>query len=194
MFDVNAPIRTPQWCNVLDELPPTSHVLALPATHASSTVPLGWTGSDAGSGITRYSVFVSTNGGPYTIFATTPTQSATFTGAIGNTYAFYTTATDELGNVEAPPATPDAVTRLEAATPPGLSIRLNASAYSPGQIMTVTGVLTSIDPPAKVDAYVVVQLPTGQDLSLQLNGALVPGIVPIARNFVPFDFEGLLVQ
>jgi hypothetical protein len=43
------------------------------------------------------------------------------------------------------------------------------------------------------DAYVVVRLPDGSLLSLQLTGAL-PGIVPIARNFVPIVFTGELLR
>ena len=31
-------------------------------------------------------------------------------------------------------------------------------------------------------------------MSLQLGGALVPGVVPIARGIVPFDFAGTLAR
>ena len=60
--------------------------------------------------------------------------------------------------------------------------------------MTLTGILSAGNVPGAVDAYVVLQLPSGQFLSLQLGGALVPGLVPIARRITPVDFQGTLAQ
>ena len=59
--------------------------------------------------------------------------------------------------------------------------------------MTVTAKLSPGSPSEPVDGYVVVQLPTGQFLSLQLGGSIVPGIVPIARGIVPLAYEAALV-
>jgi hypothetical protein len=75
-----------------------------------------------------------------------------------------------------------------------LSVSLNATSYTAGQVMTLSATLTPLATPATVDAYVVVQLPTGQFFSVQLDGALVPGIVPIARGIVPFSYSGTLAQ
>jgi hypothetical protein len=47
---------------------------------------------------------------------------------------------------------------------------------------------------APVDAYVVVRLPNGQFMSAQLNGPLVPGQVPIAKNLVPVALQQQVVQ
>lgn len=60
-------------------------------------------------------MYVSTDGGPPEkwLDATIDT-SATFTGAAGHTYAFFTVATDDVGNVEAASATADAETTLVA--------------------------------------------------------------------------------
>lgn len=76
---------------------------------------------------------------------------------------------------------------------PGLAVDLNASTFSAGQEMTVAAALTPLGTSAPVDAYIVVRLPTGQFLSLQLGGGLVPGIVPIARGLVPFALEAALL-
>jgi N-acetylneuraminic acid mutarotase len=76
----------------------------------------------------------------------------------------------------------------------GLLVSLNGAAFGPGQTMTVTGRLTPGTIPSPVDAYIVVQLPTGQYLSLQLGGGLVQGIVPIARAFVPFAYDSALAS
>ena len=43
------------------------------------------------------------------------------------------------------------------------------------------------------DAYVVLQLPGGQVMSWT-GSALVPGLAPLARGFIPVDFDGLLLQ
>ena len=67
---------------------------------------MSWSGSDdaGGSGIATYDVFVSTDGGPFTPFLTgTTATSATFTGAPGHTYGFYSVATDNVGNRQATP-------------------------------------------------------------------------------------------
>ena len=87
------------------------------------------------------------------------------------------------------------LTRLDAQTSQeGLTVAVNGRTFSAGRTMVVTAKLTPLAIPQAVDAYVVVQLPTGQYLSLQLGGSLVPGIVPIARGFVPFSYEAPLVQ
>ena len=58
IFDVNPPINTPQWLNTLKR-EPTSHVLSLAATQTSPNFQIQWAGTDAGSGINDYTIFVS---------------------------------------------------------------------------------------------------------------------------------------
>ena len=71
-----------------------------------------------GSGIAFYNVYVSDNGGPYTPFLTdTTATSATFTGTIGDTYGFYSVATDNVGNVQPTPGAAQATTKLVPALP-----------------------------------------------------------------------------
>ncbi|MEP7116643.1 MAG: fibronectin type III domain-containing protein [Acidobacteriota bacterium] len=78
------------------------------------------------------------------------------------------------------------------ATAPPVTITLNAATFRPSDTMVAT-VHARPDSVTPVDVYVVVQ---GQNvlLSLQLDGRLVAGVVPIARNIVlpsidaPFSF------
>jgi hypothetical protein len=81
-----------------------------------------------------------------------------------------------------------------AGAPPGLSMALNQPAFGPGQTLVLTATLRPGIAPALVDAYVVVELPDGSLLSLQLGGGLVPGIVPLARGFQPFPGTGELLH
>jgi hypothetical protein len=104
VFDNNAPLDTASIFNTIDAGPPTSSMNPLPGVTTTATFPVSWSGSDdaGGSGIANYDIFVSTDGGPFTIFLQgTTLTSATFVGAFGHTYAFYSVATDNVGNRQA---------------------------------------------------------------------------------------------
>ncbi len=65
---------------------------------------VSWSGSDNGSGIASYDIFVSTDGGQFVLWKDNITDtSATYTGEVGRKYAFYSVATDNLGLTEAAP-------------------------------------------------------------------------------------------
>jgi uncharacterized repeat protein (TIGR01451 family) len=110
VFDTQGPINTAAIANTLDVDPPTSEVAALPAQTDDTTFEVDWSGEDnaQGPGIASYTIYVSEDGGPATVWqsATTATN-ALFTGALGHTYAFYSTATDYAGITEAMHTTPD---------------------------------------------------------------------------------------
>lgn len=79
----------------------------------SNTFKLSWSGSDTGSGIRDYALYVSENSGPATIFlSNTSTITTTFTGTPGKNYAFYSVAQDQTGNVENIPDEPDTRTLI----------------------------------------------------------------------------------
>jgi hypothetical protein len=93
--------------------------------------------------------------------------------------------------------------RLESAAscpsaPPFLGVAPNRATYPAGSTLFLTTLLRAGGIPQPVDAYIVVQLPSGQFLSLQFGGRLVPGIVPLARGFVPFNtisqYQNLLIS
>lgn len=111
VFDTNDPIDTPEWLNTLDTISPTSQVLALPPAQDSTSFDVQWSGSETGSGVSSYSIWVSADGRPYAqwLVGTTDT-SGTFAGRAGVTYRFASTARDSAGNLEALPPEPDATT------------------------------------------------------------------------------------
>jgi uncharacterized protein YkwD len=114
-FDGNAPVNTDIVSNTIDAGAPISSVQALPA-FSPATFTVSWSGQDdaGGSGIARYTIYVSDNGGPFTPFLTgTAQSSATFTGTVGHSYGFYSVATDNVGNVQ-PTPTAQATTKAVA--------------------------------------------------------------------------------
>jgi hypothetical protein len=74
-----------------------------------------------------------------------------------------------------------------------LTTALNAHSFRAGDRMVVTATLTPGSAPPPVDAYIVVRLPDGRYLSWTGAG-LVPGLVPIVRNFTPVAYQGDIVQ
>jgi 6-phosphogluconolactonase (cycloisomerase 2 family) len=129
VFDVNPPINTPTWTNTIDNTPPASHVIVLPAFENSLAFPIQWTGSDVGAGVQDFTIYASDDGGPFVPFQTnTIATSATFTGQAGHTYAFYSIARDLVGNVETAKTVADATTQLILDTTPPVT----TAAASPG--------------------------------------------------------------
>jgi hypothetical protein len=108
-----APLDTPEWINTIDITKPESHVLTLSPTQNSASFPVQWQGTDQHSGPGSYSIYVSDNGGSYVEWLSNTTKtSATFTGANGHSYAFYSIARDNAGNLEDAPSSPDTTTTV----------------------------------------------------------------------------------
>jgi hypothetical protein len=93
---------------------------------------VNWSGTDVGAGIASYTISVSTNGGPWGVWLdATNSTSSVFVGQNGKTYGFFSTARDQVGNVEAPPVAADATTTISL--PGDLSLAITASLQSGGQ-------------------------------------------------------------
>lgn len=117
IFDINPPIDTPPIANTIDAHNPSSQVEALPAEAETASFSVHWSGEDAlgGSGIASYSIYVSTNDGPYVSWLKdTELTSAPFVGAPGWSYRFYSVARDNAGNTEVAPSTFDASTTVSS--------------------------------------------------------------------------------
>ncbi|NTU54250.1 MAG: hypothetical protein HGA97_11270, partial [Chlorobiaceae bacterium] len=119
VFTTQEPIDTPAISNTLDTALPVSQVDPLTGlsevTVDSAQFLVQWSGNDVGSAIASYSVYVSDNGGGYTAWLENSTQTeANYAGEQGHTYAFYTRAADNAGNVEAAPSFADLVVHVDA--------------------------------------------------------------------------------
>ena len=109
----NVSKRSPEVGTLVDLTPPTSMVAPLPKQEKMATFTVYWSGSDRAhsSGVASYTVYVSDNGGVFKPWVTGTTKTSTkFIGQAGHTYAFYSVATDNAGNVQPTPSQDQATT------------------------------------------------------------------------------------
>ncbi|MBV6505562.1 MAG: hypothetical protein ILNGONEN_01125 [Syntrophorhabdaceae bacterium] len=119
VFDINAPVETPEIFNTIDAGIPNSRVAALPSTIDSTTFTLSWSGMDdpTGSRIRDFTLYVSADQKPFEPFEQAITDtSLVFSGDFGGTYRFFTIVRDNAGNVEALKTTPEATVTLNPTT------------------------------------------------------------------------------
>ncbi len=185
------------WLNTIDAGPPTSQMLLLPTVTLVTETLIQWSGQDdpGGSGVAGYDVYMKDNVGPWLLWQTNTTNvSASLHGVSGHTYAFYSVARDWLGNTEAAPAIPDAVTTFEL---PELAVlfRYAPSAIQQGNPFTcwltitnqglreATGVLLTNALPA---GWVLQSLSVSQGSGTVTNGLLLAdlGVIPANSSAV----------
>jgi hypothetical protein len=113
VFDGQAPMSTQTWLNTIDNTPPKSQVTALPTTESAANFNVQWSGTDQGSGIQYYTIYVSDNGGPFVAFqSNTAATSASFSGRANDSYGFYSIAQDLAGNIEGAKTAAEATTQV----------------------------------------------------------------------------------
>ena len=152
VFDRNASISTNKVTNTIDSIYPTSAVDPLPATTTTASFTVSWSGTDpGGAGIASYDIYSSTDSGKYTTWkAATSATSATFTGALGHTYSFYSMATDNVGHRQQAAGTVQTTTTAAPAvtpvitwtTPPAITYGTAPSATQLDATTNVAGTFT----------------------------------------------------
>ena len=120
VFDTNPPIPTDEDAaaplNTIDAEAPVSTVSALPTSTDSPDFTVSWSGTDSGSGISSYDIYVSVDDAPFTLWLDSTTETnAIYQGQAGSQYAFYSIARDNVGQLQALPTTAQAVTTVEDA-------------------------------------------------------------------------------
>ena len=107
VFDLNPPIFTEPWINTLDQDLPESRAEASLAN--DTTISLSWSGTDEGSGLAHYTVYMSVDDSAYVpLFWQTTQTAGQIIGARGHTYRFYSIAADNVNNMEDAPNMRDA--------------------------------------------------------------------------------------
>ncbi len=85
---------------LVDSTSPTVAIDRPAASQSATTIPVGWSATDAGSGVAAYDVDVAVDGGPYIPWLPDTTlTSASYTGVDGHSYSFRARASDLLGNI-----------------------------------------------------------------------------------------------
>jgi tRNA G18 (ribose-2'-O)-methylase SpoU len=110
VFDNNPALLTPKIHNLIDAVAPTSGIRPLPSLLDSVNIPITKFGEDdsAASGFAAWDLYVSENGGPYTLHAQGITDSVTtYRGNYGHEYRFYTLGLDNVSNKEDTKTTAD---------------------------------------------------------------------------------------
>ncbi|HEX8329620.1 MAG TPA: CARDB domain-containing protein [Hymenobacter sp.] len=111
-FDFNDVILTNRTLNLVDAGAPSSAVASPISSSANLVYQIGvGTQDDAGgSGVRHYDLYLSKDGVNYEPFLTGQTEpSVAFTAQAGQAYYFYSLATDNVGNQEAPKTRHEAV-------------------------------------------------------------------------------------
>ncbi len=189
---------------LMDTTPPTSMVGSLPAqttstsflVSASGTDPNGSNGS-APSGIASFAIYVSTDNGLYTLFATvTPANpSALFTGQPGHTYGFYSVATDAAGNVQPRPTAAQQTVQIlltvsQAAT--ATAVTPGTATVTFGQSATFTATVSSANgaPPDGSVQFLVNGVAYGSTVTLSGGTAQLAITEPAGSYTVAAQYTG----
>ncbi|MBQ9454446.1 MAG: carboxypeptidase regulatory-like domain-containing protein [Thermoguttaceae bacterium] len=99
IFDTNEAIETNVWLNTIDVDTPVSEITGYETS--GDTVTLSWTGSDVGSGVAAYDLYVSVNGGNFTLAAGGLMETSyTYAFEEDGPHSFKVVATDAVGNTE----------------------------------------------------------------------------------------------
>jgi len=113
-FDENAPIATPTWTNIIDNLKPQGQVISAIQIPNTDSINVSWASTDNGpAGVYAHNVYYNINGGDWLLWKfNTSLTSDIFVGVMDSTYGFYSIAIDSAYNVEDTPLTPDVTTTL----------------------------------------------------------------------------------
>ncbi|HEU5123205.1 MAG TPA: CARDB domain-containing protein [Verrucomicrobiae bacterium] len=154
----------------LDVIPPISQVNALPL-ESSTVIALHWSGEDDSSGVAAFDIYVSENGGPFQRWlANAVNTSAVYEGVFGNTYAFYSVATDQSGNRESAPSSPDATTTVARTNHPPVIAAISNRTLLEGETLSLTA--NTSDPDADAITFALgAGAPAGVQIHSQ-NGLL----------------------
>jgi hypothetical protein len=136
-----------------------------------------------GSGIRGFTIYVSDNGGPFIPWLVNTTlTSATYAGQPGHSYAFYSVATDNAGNVEPTPTGPQATTIVGPAV---TSVVFNDGSAQRSMVTSIT--LTFNTAVTLDDGAIEVGLVGGGAEGVVLSTAVVDGLTVVTVTFTGDD-------
>jgi len=177
-FEVFDIFTTNEVVNIIDSTPPTCTLDPLPAETTTLDFPISWSGIDAIGEIESYTVFVSVDGGDFTLFLeSTPDTSAVFSGEPGRTYGFLCSAQDTAGNTEVQEAVAEAVTHVatDVASEPSADVPVSFSLYQnyPNPFNSTTTI--RFDVAEAVQVRLVIYDVLGRKVATLINSLMDPG-------------------
>ena len=148
----------------IDADAPLATVAPLPPMVPAYSFTVNWSGTDAGSGISGYDVYVRTNGGLWGVWLTETTNiAAAFPGQRAHTYGFYATAVDNVGNRQAAPGT-NSTPQAQTATPqnlPPVLLPVPGLTGRAGLWLTYTNTASDPDQPEQTLTFSLPHAPSG---------------------------------
>ncbi len=150
---------------LMDTTPPVSTVDPLSSQTTSTSFTVSVTASDpssaggsSASGVASIAIYDSTNGGAFKLFTTVAASqpSATFSGVAGDTYSFYSIATDNVGNVQPTPTSSQATTQIVA---PAI-LQFAASQFTANVTQGTASVVININRSGNLSATFTVEIST----------------------------------
>jgi hypothetical protein len=170
----------------IDAGAPTSHVLPLPATTTNPLFLVQWTGQDdnLGSGVASFDIYVSDNGAPAVLWLQhTPDSQATYHGLAGRTYAFYSLATDHVGNQQLTHAdTVSILVQASSTSPPPLG---QGYWKKPGIAWPVATLTLGGYTYTKTELLALLAMPTQGDARIILVSQLIAAKLNLANGSDP---------
>jgi hypothetical protein len=139
-----------------------SHVGALPATENSANFTVSWSGTDDASGLQGFTIWVSDNGGPFSIWDNnTSATSDTYSGVVGHTYGFYSIAQDNAGNIEPAKTQAEATTTVRIGGPPTAACQNVMVPTDPNVCSAASASINNGSSDPDVDSITLAQTPSG---------------------------------
>jgi hypothetical protein len=175
---------SPSW--LMDTTPPASTVAALPAIETQNAFVVSWSGQDnsGGSGIAYYDIYVQEDGAAFMLWQSQTTEtSATYVGATGHGYGFYSIATDIAGNTEPTPSQAEATTVDQG--PIATSISLTSSAAAGSTYGDTVTFAATVNPVQSFGSA-----PTG-NLQFLVDGSSYGGLFSVSDGTATITVSGL---
>jgi hypothetical protein len=110
--DGSAPIGGRPYILIETDTQPPSVIVAPLPPNSPPQITLTWTGYDSGSGIGRFQVWASVDGGPLALWLETSAISAIYSGSAGHSYGFAVRPMDRAGNWAPIPTAPQVTTSV----------------------------------------------------------------------------------
>jgi hypothetical protein len=121
-FDYNPPVTTNVVEQIVDNDPPVTSLASLPSSTSNTVFDVGWSGTDAVSGVANTLVLVSKdNMSNFHALNATGPDTAHFIGQPGHTYYFVALSVDNAGNFEVK-SRADAVVTIQSGLDPLLLV------------------------------------------------------------------------